>query len=107
MYSNQWIFWISVLSTKWFFILIVPGGLPFKLKSKMHVRIVVTVCFYFGLATNVFRLAEGGAFTHYLSFENRTSIIRKNCQPKHVTPACGKPMLVAVFLSVRSLKLFF
>ncbi|WP_448522326.1 hypothetical protein, partial [Schleiferia thermophila] len=44
---------------------------------------------------NVLPLCEGGVLSTKLDTKNRTSIIRKNCQPKHVTPPDAKPMLAA------------
>lgn len=52
-------------------------------------------------------LPKAGLFSTAIHLENRTSIIRKNCQPKHCTPACGKPLLAdGVLSSVSSCTIF-
>jgi hypothetical protein len=42
--------------------------------------------------------AKAGLFSTTVHLKNHTSIIRKNCQPKHCTPAFAKPLLVAAVL---------
>jgi hypothetical protein len=48
------------------------------------------------LAGNVLQICD---FSTTVQLKNRTSIIRKNCQPKHRTPAFAKPMLADGVLS--------
>lgn len=43
--------------------------------------------------------AKAGLFSTTVHLKNRTSIIRKNCQPKHCTPAFAKPLLADGVLS--------
>lgn len=43
--------------------------------------------------------AKAGHFSTTVHSENRISIIRKNCQSKHCTPAFAKPLLQAGVLS--------
>ena len=42
--------------------------------------------------------AKAGLFSTTVHSENHTSIIRKNCQPKHRTPAFAKPLLAVVLI---------
>ncbi|WP_165389798.1 hypothetical protein [Cecembia calidifontis] len=62
----------------------------------------------FDISTVVLRLpvtfggfAKAGLFSTTVHLKNRTSIIRKNCQPKHCTPAFAKPLLQAGVLVFR------
>ena len=51
------------------------------------------------LRTTFFGLPKAGLLRTTVHLENRTSIIRKNCQPKHCTPAFAKPLLADGVLS--------
>jgi len=51
------------------------------------------------LPLTVCGFAKAGLFSATAHLKNRTSIIRKNCQPKHSTPAFAKPMLADALLS--------
>ena len=51
------------------------------------------------LPITFFGFAKAGLFTTSVHLKNHTSIIRKNCQPKHCTPAFAKPMLADALLS--------
>ena len=47
-------------------------------------------------SNNAYNGAAGRHFSNTLETKNRTSIIRKNCQPKHFTPPDAKAAVIVV-----------
>ncbi len=67
-------------------------------KVSFFCRFVVGCSVVIALGITVCGFAKAGHFSTTVHLKNHTSIIRKNCQPKHCAPAFAKPMLQAALL---------